>query len=90
MGITEDEVGHSDAKQFFSGILVWSIFHNVIQVKSSNHDYIVGEKKLMYQFSIVIMFPSFHVTSLTWHGRVDFLFPCLAARTIVDVQMSLV
>ena len=34
-GIVEDEVGHSGAKQLFSGILVWSVFYNVIRVKSS-------------------------------------------------------
>ena len=34
-GIVEDEVGHSGAKQLFSGMVVWSIFHNGIQVKSS-------------------------------------------------------
>jgi len=35
MSIVEDEVGHSGAKQLFSGFLVWSIFHNGIQIKSS-------------------------------------------------------
>ena len=34
-GIVEDEVGHSGAKQLFSGLLVWSIFYNGTQVKSS-------------------------------------------------------
>ena len=34
-GIVEDEVGHSGAKQLFSGMVVWSIFHNGIEVKSS-------------------------------------------------------
>ena len=35
MGIAEDEVGHSGAKQLFSGFLVWLIFYNGIQVKVS-------------------------------------------------------
>ena len=34
-GIAEDEVRHSGAKQLFSGFLVWSIFHNDIELKSS-------------------------------------------------------
>jgi len=34
-GIAEDKVGHSGAKQLFNGFLVWSIFHNGIQVKGS-------------------------------------------------------
>jgi hypothetical protein len=34
-GIVEDEVGHSGAKQLFNGMVVWSIFYNGIQVKSS-------------------------------------------------------
>jgi hypothetical protein len=33
--IAEDEVGHNGAKQLFSGLLVWSIFHNGIEVKVS-------------------------------------------------------
>jgi len=37
-GIVEDEVGHSGAKQLFSGLVVWSIFHNGIQVKSSERE----------------------------------------------------
>jgi hypothetical protein len=35
MSIVEDEVGHSGAKQLFSGFMVWSIFYNDIQVKGS-------------------------------------------------------
>ena len=34
-GIVEDEVRHNGAKQLFSGLMVWSIFHNGIQVKDS-------------------------------------------------------
>jgi len=32
-GITEDEVGYSGANQLFSVFMVWSIFHNGIQVR---------------------------------------------------------
>jgi len=35
-GIVEDEVGHGGAKQLFNGMVVWSIFYNGIQVKSSH------------------------------------------------------
>ena len=34
-GIAKDEVGYSGVKQLFSGLLVWSIFHNGTQVKGS-------------------------------------------------------
>jgi len=43
-GVAEDEVGHSGAKQLFSCLLVWSIFHNGIQVKDSREETRLGER----------------------------------------------